>query len=172
MVCRLNLQKISKLQSRLERGAQPHSRAKMLPILLNASSTSSGRKHGSLGGLFFSRGRPRSSITSAFEQLNNPAIQGETRPHIVDIPLEPYPTDTRKYLIIPGHWPEIYPPTLTLWDVLKAHMSFIPSQPALFNLSGSYSYRHSTVITFQNGLQSIPPWTSLNWPFLFNQNQQ
>lgn len=126
---------------------------------------------GRLGGLFFSQGHPRSSITSAFEQLNNPAIQGETRPHIVDIPPEPYPTDTRKYLIIPGHWPEIYPPTATLWDVLKAHMSFIPSQPVMFNLGRLSSCCHSPVITFEIELQFMPPWPPLNWPFLFNQIQ-
>lgn len=41
--------------------------------------------------------------------LNNPAIQGQAPARIVDIPPEPRPMDTRKYLITLGHWPEASP---------------------------------------------------------------
>lgn len=108
----------------------------------------------------FSRGATRGHPSLVLlSNLITQLFKARRGPSIVDIPPEPYPTDTRKYLIIPGLWPEIYPPTATLWDVLQAHMSFIPPQPAVVHPSSLYSCCHSPVITFQIELQFMPPWS-------------
>lgn len=136
--------------------------------LSHGYSTRSGRKHRFCRRPVISHGATRGHPSLVL--LNNLIIQlfkARPGPNTEGISLEPYPTDTRKYLIIAGRWPEIYPPTVTLWDVLKAQMSFIPSQLAMFNLRRLYSCCHSPVITFQIELQFLPPWSPINWPFLF-----
>lgn len=140
--------------------------------LSHSSSTCSGRKHRFCRRpVFLTRAAQGHPSLVLLNNLITQLFKARPGPNIEDIPLEPYPADTRKYLIILGRWPEIYPPTATLRGVLKAHMSFIPSQPAMFDLSRLYSCCHSPAITFQIELQFMPPWPPLNCLFLFNQIQ-
>lgn len=140
--------------------------SKVVYHLSHGSSTCSGRKQ-VLQEACFSHGATQGHPSLVlWNNLITQLFKARPGPNIEGIPLEPYPTDTRKYLIIAGRWPEIYPPTATLWDVLKAHMSLIPSQMAMLNLWRLYSCCHGPVITFQIELQFLPPWSPLNWPFL------
>lgn len=80
-------------------------------------------------------------------------------PNIVDIPEEPYPTDTRKYLIILRLWPEIYPPL---------QLNGVSSKPIClwFPRKTGHVRPEKTVFLLSQSSDLISNWTPVPWSSL------